>query len=72
MSPILSWMGILDCWICMGAIIPLTNNGIMLHATTSQRRLSLEGSLHMAYLLILSIRSIFLIPSQCRMSGISA
>lgn len=58
--------------------LPLLNDGVVLHAVgrmVSILRMAVPHIVfdeRVTYLLMLSILSIFLIPSQCRMSGIKA
>jgi hypothetical protein len=55
-----------------GVNLPLTDDGVVLHTVGMVTLMSEDYSGIKTYLLILSILSIFLIPSQCRISGIKA
>lgn len=52
--------------------LPLTDDSIMFHTVRNTLGLKRTGDADATHLLMLSIRSIFLIPSQWRMSGINA
>lgn len=60
-----------------GVALPLLDNGVVLHAIEWMISILRVTAAHdvkasVTYLLMLSILSIFLIPSQCRISGIRA